>query len=573
MTIADSTKNTEICWDYEADVVVVGSGGSGLPAGLKAMEEGASVLIVEANWDVGGHCAVNRGNLHSGGGTSSQKEWGIKDCPDWYYRDHTHCASPSSRYNDRDVVRSVADHMVEAYEFIRANGVLILHKEPRAPRQNYLNGGNDPDSVTREMFTDQLTEDWVSYNDGLPPSVSGNTYPGIAITRPLERSLRQKGAQFLLNYHMDKLYRADPKSGRVLGLMASYTPTILPGETEPLQSYFQEGNIVCTKPAVNIRARKGVIIATGGHSSDINMRTMFDPRLTAEYDGTAGEPFSKQDGSGEYAALEIGAAWGCLANQCQSFGSQIAQPTYYGCQYGYGEPWYDTSPIFKLVRATGLRVKEHSGIILVNMLGKRFWNEDDSKGGNYDPQCHVYYDHAMSSVWIEDKNSDTKAKRLGGPIWAIFDQATVERRGWEIRQGVVDIEDGRFFSGETIEELARNIVNKYYEDIHMDPAVLAETVRKYNGYVDAGVDEEWGKKTLDYKIEKGPFYAAWATPVCHDTLTGIRVNRKMQVIDLYGQLIPGLYCVGESSAGMRIHGLGRVITSGYIAGKFAAIED
>ena len=559
-------------WDYEADIVIIGAGGAGLPAGLKAITEGASVIYVEANWDVGGHCAVNRGNLHSGGGTSSQKKHGIGDCPDWYYRDHTHGASPSSRYNDRTVVRAVADHMVEAYEYLLKNGVKISEREPRPAKHSYINGGNDPDSVTRETFTDQLSEDWVSYNEGIPPSLTGNTQPGIGITRPLERSAREGGAQFLLNYHMDKIYRERPKSGRVLGVCASYAPTILPGETKPLKSHWEGGNIQSTKPEVNVKAIKGVIIATGGHSGDINMRTMFDPRLTVEYDGPAGEPFSRQDGSGEYAALEVGASWGTLANQCQSYGSQLSHPRYIGCRYGYGEQWYETSPIFKLIRATGLRADEYPGIILVNMLGQRFWNEDDAVAGNYSVKSHDYYDRALGSVYIENDSGQGGSRRFGGPIWAIFDSAEVERRGWNIREGTVDIEDGRFFCADTIKDLAKKIVNKYYEDIKMDPTTLAETVCRYNGYVVAGVDEEWGKESLVYKIEKAPFYAAWATPICHDTLTGIRVNGKMQVIDLYGRIIPGLYCAGESSAGMRIHGLGRVITTGYIAGKYAATE-
>jgi len=371
---------------------------------------------------------------------------------------------------------------------------------------------------------------------------------------------------------MDQIYRDGYKSGRVLGVRASYRPTILPGETEPMKGLWDNGNIPCTKVEVNIRARKGVIIATGGHSSDINMRTMFDPRLTVEYDGVAGEPFSKQDGSGEYAALEIGAAWGTLANQSQSYGSQLSQPRYIGCRYGYGEQWYETSPIFKLLRATGLRADSYEGMVLVNMLGQRFWNEDDAVGGNYDPKIHKYFDHALGSVYIENADKPGSARRLGGPVWAIFDADEVARKGWEIRQGTVDIEDGRFFSADTVEELALKVVNKYYEDIRMDPAVLAETIRRYNGYVDAEKDEDWGKESLTYKIEKAPFYAAWATPICHDTLTGIRVNGKMQAIDLHGEIIPGLYCAGESSAGMRIHGLGRVITTGYIAGKYAATE-
>ncbi len=74
-------------------------------------------------------------------------------------------------------------------------------------------------------------------------------------------------------------------------------------------------------------------------------------------------------------------------------------------------------------------------------------------------------------------------------------------------------------------------------------------------------------------IDTPPFYAAWSTPGFHDTTTGLRVNRKMQVMDLFGEVIPGLYCAGESSGGQRIHGLGRVVTSGYIAGLFAATEE
>ena len=65
---------TKVKWDYQADVVIIGAGGAGLPAGLKAIEDGASVLFVETNWDVGGHAAVSEGQLHSGASTVSQKE-------------------------------------------------------------------------------------------------------------------------------------------------------------------------------------------------------------------------------------------------------------------------------------------------------------------------------------------------------------------------------------------------------------------------------------------------------------------------------------------------------------------
>ena len=61
-------------WDKEADVVAIGSGASGLPASIIARENGASVIIVEANRDIGGHAAVCTGNIPLGGGTAAQKK-------------------------------------------------------------------------------------------------------------------------------------------------------------------------------------------------------------------------------------------------------------------------------------------------------------------------------------------------------------------------------------------------------------------------------------------------------------------------------------------------------------------
>ena len=56
-------------WDFEADVVVIGAGAAGLPAAVKAADEGASVIVVEANYDVGGHAIISGGHMALGGGT------------------------------------------------------------------------------------------------------------------------------------------------------------------------------------------------------------------------------------------------------------------------------------------------------------------------------------------------------------------------------------------------------------------------------------------------------------------------------------------------------------------------
>ena len=65
-------------WDLEADVIVIGSGAAGLPAAIRAVEGGASVIVVEANYDVGGHAILSGGHMALGGGTSAQKK--IRHC-------------------------------------------------------------------------------------------------------------------------------------------------------------------------------------------------------------------------------------------------------------------------------------------------------------------------------------------------------------------------------------------------------------------------------------------------------------------------------------------------------------
>lgn len=553
----------DIAWDYEADVVVVGAGASGLPAALKAMEDGSSVILVEANFDVGGHVAVSEGQFHSGGGTMDQEKWNIEDSADLYYYDHTRGSSINSRYNDAAYVRSIANAMNEAYSFIMDNGVKTLDVEPMV-RSYYRDGGNDGDSVGRMTYVD--ASDWEN-------TYTGTEAAGIGISRPLEQSLREKGAQFLLNYHMDKIYRDGMFEGQVTGIQARYSPTILPGEEEPLPSQMSEGNIEETKETVNVKANKAVIICTGGSTGNVEFRTMMDPRLGEHLDGLAGMPFSDQDASGEYAAMEVGGALGALGNYTSVVGANITAPRRFGVQYGYGRGWTEDSVIWPLVRANGI-VPDFDSLVIVNMVGERIGNEDQYALGQQDVNREEFFDQALTGTFI-DPDGDGNAEAYGGPLWAIMDQAAAERNGWDMdAEGVLDYEEGYAFKADTLEELAEKLVNKYHEDIKMDPETLVDTITRYNEFVKNGKDEDWGREdTLVNTIEEGPFYALWATPSMHDTQAGIRVNENMQVVDIYGEPIPNLFAAGEASGGMRVHGLGRVMTSGYVAGRAAASVD
>jgi hypothetical protein len=333
---------------------------------------------------------------------------------------------------------------------------------------------------------------------------------------------------------------------------------------------------------LNIRARKGVILGTGGHSSNVNFRRIFDPRLTEEYQ-VAGEPYSFQDASGEIAAMSIGASlWGAF-NQSGEFGQNVTKAGWIGCQYGYVNlSWQPDSPLFSKARASGLFVKDYQDAILVNMLGARFYDETQGQfpANNYNsiksyvPRSYLN----AANVKYEPSNfinaalsgiGDTYAG--GGPIWAIFDSEAVKREGWKVTPPYVDTAQGYFYSADTVKDLAAKIANKYQRK-PMPPEALDATIARYNSFVDLGKDADFGKPSPKFKIEAPPFYAAWATPVIHDTRSGLRINGKSQVIDLNGEIIPGLYCGGETAGGFSLHGLARCVVQGRIAGRNAAAE-
>jgi hypothetical protein len=159
----------------------------------------------------------------------------------------------------------------------------------------------------------------------------------------------------------------------------------------------------------------------------------------------------------------------------------------------------------------------------------------------------------------------------GGPIWAIFDADAAEREKWDVKAPFVDEANGFFFRADTLAELAKKIQMRF-QRVPMPPENLEQTVARYNSFVDSGKDDDFGKPKPAFKIAKGPFYAAWATPVLHDTRAGLRINAKCQVVDMNGEVIPGLFAGGETAGGFSMHGIARATCQGYIAGNWAIKE-
>jgi hypothetical protein len=463
---------------------------------------------------------------------------------------------PDYRYNDREIIRAFADNSAPTYDFLVKHGVTFVEKAP-----DNIGAGATGNSAPRENHAAPLEWPLMQTGRPVPPDLARTGSSGTGLIRPLEASARKLGVEILLKHRMTALVRESQRSGRVLGITVA-----------------NEGR------TLNIRARKGVIIATGGSTGNVNFRRMFDPRLTEEYCGVAGEPYTSQDASGELAAMAIGASlWGGY-NQTGEFGQHITKAGRIGCQYGYSSvTWEPTSPLFHLARAVGLVVRDYQNVIMINKVGLRFYDETVPQySQNNHNAIKDYVPHSWrnaANIRYNPRNFINaalagvpgEAENGGGPIWAIFDSEAVTRQGWTVAPPFVDVAAGFFFSAASLEELASRIVNKYQRK-PMPATALVSTVARYNSFVDAGKDEDFNKPSPKYKIQTPPFYAAWATPVVHDTRVGLRINAKCQVVDMQGAVIPGLYCGGESAGGFSLHGLARCTVQGRLAGMNAAAE-
>lgn len=147
--------------------------------------------------------------------------------------------------------------------------------------------------------------------------------------------------------------------------------------------------------------------------------------------------------------------------------------------------------------------------IAVNPSGQRFASED--LGG------------AEMGKWIVNVYPKT---------WLIFDQKVKDTLVSPYLQ---------FTQAATIAELATTI----------GAPLLQDTVNLYNSYVAAGADGQFQKDpTTLAPISTGPFYAvAWTiNGVFTQTIGGLRINPKSQVLNTAGNPIPGLYAAGATTA-------------------------
>ena len=196
---------------------------------------------------------------------------------------------------------------------------------------------------------------------------------------------------------------------------------------------------------------------------------------------------------------------------------------------------------------TGLQTPPEN-YIMVNKEGKRFVNE------------------------FAERDTLAKAAIANGGLFYLIADDKIKATAYNTTQESIDaqVKAGTLFRANTLADLAKQI--------GMKPEVLKDTIKKYNSYVDAGEDPEFGKSAFNLKCEAAPFYATPRKPAIHHTMGGLRIDTKARVINKDGAVIKGLYAAGEVAggihAGNRLGGnsLADIFTFGRIAANTAFAE-
>jgi FAD binding domain len=633
-------------WDYEADVIVCGSGATGIVAAKRARDLGADVLVLEQNFDIGGKLSHNGGSSSFGGGDPIQERdrqgladpdgWlsaplvqaaDVTDDPETLFIDTTDWsvindhAVAEYRYNDRGLQRGWADNAAATRQFLMDNHVRwsrisSTHQgggmtKARAAR-SIMKLGNKTDieagTITSADAGSMEEERQSLFNPatcggpgaradavGAPNCISG----GFVISRSVEYSARKAGVRFMLHRHLDEIIREGRDSGKVIGVKASYTPRFSPKTGKRLEGYYSNGNIEETKQVIYVRARRAVIVATGGYMGNVPFRTSFDPRMSEpsmQY-GTGLMGPLHEDASGILAGMKVGAGLGGLyqANLHTNTALRLQPVLAVSDVYDRVMPGH---PAFEFIRSYGISIGTAGWeyIIAVNQVGKRFhdeWSIGNQRGleaqwppgmsGTKKPftpldwrnasVAHVRSSYAWGSgsdAALAMNEGSRAPDYSSGPVWAIFDQAAVDANGWKLRHPyIADPPNGTFFKADTIAELARLVVGNRFQ--RMPLKYLEQTVARFNGFVAAGKDTDFEKAVM-HRIDKAPFYAALIPFAVNDSIGGLKIDGHCQVIDIYGKPIPGLFAGGEASGGGRAHGIGRACVHGYMAGTYAPAE-
>lgn len=543
----------EMTWDREADVVVLGSGGAALTAAIAAHDHGAKeVVILERSGMVGGTTAMSGGMLWIPG-NHHQLAAGIEDSDEDVVA-YLDGLAPGAL--DPETLWAFMQGGPEMLRYLEENTPVRMCSFSDFPDYQPYSPGAKPDggrSLDNEAFSFARLGKWAAR---VNPS---------KMAYPLRGSLIEATRGTL-----DEATLAEREAGDYRGLGQALVGALFLGVIErgiPVEfekrarKLVKDGDRIIGVVAEDengkdfrVRARRGVVIATGGFEWN---ETLVKAFIRGPLTGPVSVP--ENEGDGLLMAIEAGAQLGNMQN---AFWMQSALE--FKPQHRNAKPNY----------MLGSDERARPGAILVNRKGKRFVNE----AANYNALGKSL--HAFEGGTHEYANL---------PYWLIIDQR------YRDKYPLFNSQPGSptpsyAIEAATLAELA--------EKAGIDPAGLEAEVARFNQMVRNGHDDDfnrgdttydnfymWGDMAFDppYRtlgvIDQGPFYAVKMEAGALGTAGGPKTNADAQVLDWNGNPIPGLYAAGNAMAAVlgEVYGgaggtLGPGLTFGYLAGKHLGLH-
>ncbi|MGR3911511.1 FAD-dependent oxidoreductase [Burkholderia sp. SR8] len=559
--------------EMRCDLLVVGSGAAGLAAAVTAAWHGLEVIVVEKDDVFGGATAWSGGWMWIPGNPLAKRA-GIEEDP---RQPRTYLKNELGAHYDEQRVEAFlknGPHMVSFFEthtelhFVDGNEIPDMHADtPGAATRGHQiiaapYDGREVGALIRRLRK-TMRETSIM---GMPIMAGADLFAFLSVTRSIKsfayvtkrvcrhlfdlvfygRAMQLVNGVALvarLAKSADKLGVTLMESAAAKHLLMQYGAVV--------------GATVVTKDGeVEIRASRGVVLATGGFPNDLHRRKALFPRAPSSTEHLALPP---QSCAGDGITLGESAGGRLVTD--------LASPA----------AWTPTSRVVHRDGSVGhfphIIDRAKPGVIGVLATGKRFVNE-----------ANGYYDYTTAMIAAAPDGQEVAS-------WLVCDHRFLRRYGLGYARPFPVpvhplIKSGYLKRAASIKELAR--------ECGIDEEGLAETVRVFNEHARHGEDPLFGRGSTPFNrkggdphhggtnpcvapIERGPFYAVKVLPGSFGTFAGLQTNASAQVIGVDDEPIVGLYAVGADMAsimgGFYPSGginLGPAMTFGYIAGRHAA---
>lgn len=518
-----TTHEDQIC-----DVAIIGGGGAGLAAAISASENGAKVIVIEKNGEVGGDTLVC-GAIYNAPNEELQKNISMTKIKEEVIEK----ALNDIPVNDdhKDLINEVKNQLEEYKKSGRSD---VFDSKEWFALQTF-NGGDKKSNLNLVKALCYNSFDGLKWIKNIGVEFFDFISQGAgSLWERTHTNIAPMGTGFISNYL--ETIENDENITILTNTTAISVNQNESGKVDSVSCKDKYGN------EFKVNVNKSVVIATGGFSANKEMLDLYNVKGASKWEDIdlKSLPTTNRKTVSNGSGIELASK-----AEADTVDMSEIQLLYLG------------NPINgELTKYPPRCVNGTDQVIFINKNGERFTNE----GGRRDDICMAILNEPDKIFYILESGDGDKYVDIYSDEFKSADGFSFDYLE----------ENGYICVGKTLEELA--------EKLDMDLATLQKTIDEFNECVD-GKEDKFGRTLFSTKLENGPFVATKRQVSVHHTMGGIKIDENCRVLDKEGNIIQGLYAAGEVTGG--IHGGNRLggnavvdtVVFGKKAGESAALNN